>query len=336
MAKGTASGPGWTLTPLVPRPTAALSRTDAAILPAPCRTARRHTTRLGTQGDEGDGRAGCGGENHPLSQVRLEIRVAATSWPVPRSATSTAGSTRRVVAHPGNHPARHRGLQAGGRRPPLARGPGCHGPKPCTASTYCRPCPSAPEARPLRRRRRPFRRVTASTAPRSPSSPTITGLTPSRPSSPLELYRRRGAWKGAPSARATAGGLRRTPSPTRACPRPHPTRSAVSTKGGPGAWPAPWHAPTAHRRTATAPARRPHRPSAPTAAVLRTGPPRLRNPRSRRPPYGRTSSTGAPPGYPVIRGAPGTPPPPIQPRQPDRLQPPRAVGQRLRHRPLRP
>jgi hypothetical protein len=206
------------------------------------------------------------GQNHPLSQVHLEIRVAAGK---PVVAVATLGDEQgRIhgvewVAHPGTPTlpglevskqaaADHRLAVDLGAIPEavhrvsvlLALPLGGDGPARFGAVAA------------------PFVAVTGLDGTEV-ASYTITGLDAESAVVALELYRRQGAWK----VRAVGQGSANS-SPTRACPKP-PTSRAPSTKRWPTASPAPWRYPRRAPRTPTALVRRPHRPSAPRGAALR-------------------------------------------------------------------
>ena len=152
------------------------------------------------------------GQNHPLSQVRLEIRVSAGTPVVAgcharrrAAAGSTASSGWPTRARP-----RCPAWRSPGRRPPTTASRWTWTPcrRPCTGSTSCSRCPPAP-AGPVSfgSRRGSLRRGhRRSTAPRSPATPSP-AWTRSRRSSRWSCTARQGAWKVRAVGQGYAGGL---------------------------------------------------------------------------------------------------------------------------------
>ena len=151
------------------------------------------------------------GQNHPLSQARLEIRVSAGKPIVAGGhARRRAGqrSRRRVGGPPRRaHAARPRGLPAGRGRPPARGGPGRAARGPCTGSACCSRCRRGAGG-PVRfgAVAAPFVAVTGLDGTEI-ASYTITGLDAESAVVALELYRRQGAWKVRAVGQGYAGGL---------------------------------------------------------------------------------------------------------------------------------
>ena len=285
------------------------------------------------------------GQNHPLPQTRLEIRVSAGT-PVVACATlgDEQGRVRgaRVGGPPGSPTlpglevsrqaaADHR-LAVDLEAMPEARAPGA------TCCSRCRPGRRGPAvSAPSPRRSSPS---PASTAPRSPATPSPVS-TPSRRSSPWSSTAGRAPGRSAPSARGTRAASPSC-SPTRACRRPRssPARSRRRSGSAPGPLggrrPRPVRrrrrpGPRRRRRSAR-PGRRRRRPrriAAPPAPRRPRAPPtsgRVRSQPAGRPPAGGRSTTRTP--APAAR-RPAAPPPAAPPGRARRA---RAARRGRRHR----
>ena len=239
------------------------------------------------------------GQNHPLPQARLEIRVSAGT-PVVAGATlgDEQGTVHGIewIAHPG---APHcPGSRCPSRPPPTTGSPWTSTPCPPTVHRV-----TVLLALPTRGRRpgpfgavaAPFVAVTGLDGTEIASF-TITGLDAESAVVALELYRRQGAWKVRAVGQGYAGGLAAC-SPTRACPRRRSSRGSIHEAVARGlarsVAPPPPRTPDGRPASATA---APDRPTRPPARRARRPAPRRAPPAPRHGPRRRT-----PPGRPHRR-----------------------------------